>query len=187
MEQKCAFLRLQCVSVSYVVFAGVRKPTDVAALQRESPNLRPIVLDVTRPEQIRAALQTVSAFLDDQKLPLVGVVNNGGHFLGLPVECVPTSALRAMFECHVFGAHAMARAFLPLLRRSRGRLINVTSMNGRFVSGSVFPYTPAKHALEAMSDELRIELRPLGVSVSTVAPGPVDTRKIGRASCRERG
>ena len=80
--------------------------------------------------------------------------------------------IRYQFEVNVFGVIAVTRAFLPLLRAARGRIVNVSSINGRIVTPFGAPYGASKFALEAISDGLRMELLPQGIQVAVVQPGP---------------
>ena len=163
----------------WVVFAGVRSEAGAAAVRALGVGtLLPLVIDVTKPASRAAALAAVEAELAERGgLPLVALVNNAGiSRSGLPLEVEPEAHTRDTFETNVFGALATTQAFLPLLRASRGRIVMVSSVAG--VLGGVptmGSYAASKHALEALSDTLRRELAPAGVSVSVVEPAFVRT------------
>jgi NAD(P)-dependent dehydrogenase (short-subunit alcohol dehydrogenase family) len=143
------------------VFAGVRRPGDAPEGTEE------ILLDVTDQDHVRAAAERIEE--------LHGLVNNAGIALAIPLEFIPRDELRRQFEVNVFGQVAVTQAFLPQLRRTRGRIVFVGSIAGRSALPFLGPYAASKHALEAVADTLRVELRPFGVDVSLVQPGTIKT------------
>jgi NAD(P)-dependent dehydrogenase (short-subunit alcohol dehydrogenase family) len=168
------------------VFAGVRRPGDGDALRASaSARLTPLALDVTAPGDVAAAVQAVEEALAGA--PLDGLVNNAGIALGGPIEFLDVDRLRLQLEVNVVGLVAVTRAFLPLLRRGPGRIVNIGSIGGRVASPFMGPYCASKHAVEALSDTLRMELSPWGMHVSVVEPGPVHSAiwEKGRAQYRE--
>lgn len=165
---------LQLDAGGHRVFAGVRKQADADALAADARGeLIPLLLDVTDPEQIEAARGTVAEALGEQ--PLHGLINNAGIGLGGPVEHVPLEDWRTQFEVNVFGAVSVLSAFLELLRRGPGRVVNVSSVGGRVAQPFLAPYCASKFALEAISDSLRVELAPWGIGVSVIQPGAIQT------------
>jgi NAD(P)-dependent dehydrogenase (short-subunit alcohol dehydrogenase family) len=158
----------------YEVYAGVRKQTDAKALKEAaSDRLTPITLDVTKERSIKAAEQGVRTAVG--KVGLAGLVNNAGVGFGGPVEYVPLDAYRKSFEVNYFGQIAVTQAFLPLLRRTPGTIVNIASIGGRVASPFMSPYNGSKFALEALSDSLRHELAPWGIDVVVVEPGSIAT------------
>ncbi|MDH3497816.1 MAG: SDR family NAD(P)-dependent oxidoreductase [Gemmatimonadota bacterium] len=156
------------------VFAGVRDAEVGSVLASQAPDrITPLLLDVTDRAQIAAAVTAIGAATRDDGL--FGLVNNAGIVVAGPLEVLPEAALREQFEVNTFGAFALTQACLPLLRRARGRIVNVTSVNGRIVSPFTGAYAASKFALEAMSDALRRELAPTGVAVIVVQPGSIRT------------
>ena len=143
------------------VLAGVRRAGDAPTDTEE------ILLDVTDEVQVRAAAERVGE--------LHGLVNNAGIALAVPLEFIPLQELRRQFEVNVFGQVAVTQAFLPHLRRSRGRIVFIGSIAGQSALPFLGPYAASKHALEAVADTLRLELRPFGVDVSLVQPGTIKT------------
>jgi NAD(P)-dependent dehydrogenase (short-subunit alcohol dehydrogenase family) len=143
------------------VFAGVRREGDAPADTEE------ILLDVTNEDQLRAAAERIEE--------LHGLVNNAGIALAMPLEFIPLDELRRQFEVNVVGQVAVTQAFLPQLRRTRGRIVFVGSIAGRSALPFLGPYAASKHALEAIADTLRLELGPFGVDVSLVQPGTIKT------------
>jgi len=121
------------------VFAGVRKAADGDALKAgASGDLRPIILDVTKPDQVAAAVDMVSAALEGERL--AGLVNNAGIARMGPLAIQPMEDFRAQFEVNVFGLLAATQAFVPLLggdparKGPPGRIVNITSVGGRLSS-----------------------------------------------------
>ncbi len=158
--------------LGFHVFAGVRRAADGEALARvASPRLSPIIVDVTDPNAVAAAHRTVS----DRKIALTGLVNNAGTTVPCPLEYLPLDTLRRQLEVNLIGHVAMTQAFLPLLRRSRGRVVNISSLAGRLPVPVMGSYTAAKHALEGLSGSLRLELAGSGIHVAVVEPGNIRT------------
>jgi NAD(P)-dependent dehydrogenase (short-subunit alcohol dehydrogenase family) len=161
-------------SLGLSVFAGVRRTEDGEALRRDASNrLTPLRLDVTDNADVARAAEIVGDAVRDSRL--AGIVNNAGIAVSGPVEFVPLELWRQQFEINLFGVVAMIQAFLPLLRESRGRIVTTGSLGGRLAQPMVAPYCASKHALEALHDALRIELRPWGIGVSLLEPGAVRT------------
>jgi NAD(P)-dependent dehydrogenase (short-subunit alcohol dehydrogenase family) len=169
--EACA-LRLD--ALGWRVFAGIRNSADAARLSgAASGRLVPVHLDVTDEGSIRSAAETVARTLG--ATPLKGLVNNAGIAVAGPLEFVPLPALRRQLEVNVTGQVAVTQAFLPLLRPQRGRIVNIGSVSGRFANPYMGPYAASKFALEAVSDALRVELRPWGIHVCIVEPGVIAT------------
>jgi NAD(P)-dependent dehydrogenase (short-subunit alcohol dehydrogenase family) len=148
------------------VFGGVR--TDEAATRLRELGVEALRLDVTDAEQVAAAAETVGPVLD-------GLVDNAGIAIAAPLELVPLDELRHQLEVNVVGQVAVTQAFLPALRRAQGRIVLMGSIGGRSALPFLGPYAASKHALEAIADSLRVELRPLGVAVSIVEPASIAT------------
>ncbi len=156
------------------VFATVRRAADARSLAAEaSPRLRTLRLDVTDPASIAAAAATMGEASGSDGL--WGLVNNAGIALAAPLEAMPLDDFRRQFEVNVFGVMAVTQAFLPLVRRARGRIVLMGSIGGISVIPFVGAYCASKFALEAMADSLRMELGPWGIEVAIVEPGTVAT------------
>jgi short-subunit dehydrogenase len=108
------------------------------------------------------------------------LVNNAGVSLNGPLEVLPVSELRTLFEVNVVGLLAVTRAFIPLLRKERGRLVNISSGHGLLAVPDKSAYAASKFAVQAISDALRLELRPFGISVSNLVVGKVDTTVLDK-------
>ena len=160
--------------LGFQVFAGVRTEHDGRALQSHaSTRLVPIMLDVAQENSIRAARDVVATRIASAGLS--GLVNNAGFALAGPLELLPIADLRRQLEVNVIGQVAVSQAFLPLLRQGRGRIVNMSSIAGRAATPFLGPYCASKFALEAVSDALRSEVRPWGITVSLVEPGAVQS------------
>jgi len=158
----------------FQVFAGVRRGEQGEALRRQaSERLTPILLDVTDQHSIEAAARSVADKLGGRAL--AGLVNNAGIDIAGPLETSSIAEARSQFEVNVIGLLAVTQAFLPLLRQGRGRLVNMGSVLGRLAIPLMGAYSASKFALEGLTDALRIELRPWGILVSLIEPGPVAT------------
>jgi NAD(P)-dependent dehydrogenase (short-subunit alcohol dehydrogenase family) len=162
----------------YRVYAGVRRDVDGEALRKEATEvLTPLALDVTDTDAVAQAVATVSQESDGK---LWGLVNNAGLSLNGPLELLPDTEIRKLFEVNVVGLLAVTRSFIPLLRKAEGRLINVSSGHGLLAIPDQGVYAASKFAVQAISDSLRLELRPFGVSVSNLVVGKVDTEVLGK-------
>jgi NAD(P)-dependent dehydrogenase (short-subunit alcohol dehydrogenase family) len=160
--------------IGWRVFAGVRRDEDAARLRSEgSERLEPVRIDVTDSESIRAAAEQVAGALGDE--PLSGLVNNAGIAVSGPVEYLPIDEVRKQLEVNFIGQVAVTQAFLPQLRRARGRIVNIGSVGGEVALPFLSPYAASKHAMEGFSDSLRREVEPLGVHVSVVRPGAIQS------------
>jgi NAD(P)-dependent dehydrogenase (short-subunit alcohol dehydrogenase family) len=156
------------------VFAAVRREEDGRRLQaRASERLRPVLLDVTDGPGIAAAVREVASAVGPGGVQ--GLVNNAGIAVGGPLEFISLEQFRWQFEVNVFGLLQVTQLFLPLIRTGHGRIVNIGSIAGRVASPMVGPYCASKHAVEALTDALRLELAPWELHVSVVEPGVVAT------------
>lgn len=128
-------------------------------------------LDVTSEESVRFFADYLSKF---SRLDVL--VNNAGFALGGFCEELSVDEYRLQFETNVFGVIAVTQAVLPIMRKNRtGRIINMSSISGKFGFPGLSPYTASKHALEGLSESLRLELKPLGIDVVLIEPGSYQT------------
>ncbi len=156
------------------VYAGVREDADGAALRAQNAALiTPLHIDVTDAGSIAAAVATLDAQLGDAGLN--GLINNAGIAIGGPLEVLPMNEIRRQFDVNVFGALAVTQAFLPQLRRARGRIVNMGSIAGRIALPFLGPYCMSKSALRAMTHALRLEVDAWGIDVALVEPGAIAT------------
>ncbi len=165
------------------VFAGVRRVEDREALEQDAEQITAVMLDVTD----RASIENAARRIGNETETLAGLVNNAGVVVAGPLEALPLDEIRHQFEVNVFGVIAVTNAMLPLLRAGSGRIINVSSINGRIVTPFVTPYGASKFALEAISDGMRLELRPWRIPVSVIQPGAVATSIWATSTARVQG
>jgi len=151
----------------YFVYAGARKQRDLDALN-EIENIQAIRLDVTKQDEIDAAVQTVR----DGGRGLYGLVNNAGvSGSGGPLIEYDVEEFQWLFDVNVYGVHRVTNAFAPLIIEAKGRITTVGSIGG-IVSGSYWgPYSMSKHVIEAYTDALAPELEQFDVQVSVIEPG----------------
>ncbi|WP_328609876.1 SDR family NAD(P)-dependent oxidoreductase [Amycolatopsis sp. NBC_00345] len=156
------------------VLAGVRRDQDADAIR--TTGIEPVILDITKSEHVKALGARVAA----DPRALHALVNNAGIQVNGPVEALPMAQWRWVFEVNLFGHIAVTQALLPALLRSKGRVINISSVGGKAAMPTYGAYAGAKFALEAVSDSLRREVSPLGVPVVVVEPGGVRTEMAAR-------
>jgi len=156
------------------VFAGVRRQADGERLQAQSSaRLTPVSLDITDEAEVAAAAKAVAEALDGGGLS--GLVNNAGIGLGGPVEYLPLDHWRRQLEVNVLGQLAVTQALMPLIRNATGRIVFIGSISGRVATPMLAPYSASKHALEAICESMRHELRPFGIRTVLVEPGAIKT------------
>jgi NAD(P)-dependent dehydrogenase (short-subunit alcohol dehydrogenase family) len=167
------------------VFAGVRKEADGRALEEAaSDRLTAILLDVTDDESIAAAVEKVA---ESTSASLHGLINNAGLSLNGPLELLAMADIKRLMDVNVIGLLAVTKAFLPMLRQGRGRIVNISSGHGLLAIPDKSAYAASKFAVQAISDSLRVELQPFGIAVSCVAVGKVDTEVLSKiVADRER-
>ena len=153
------------------VYATARKPESIADLAARG--CKTLALDVCDDASMRTAVETV-----ERAEGSVGVlINNAGYGLEGAFEEVPMADIRRQFETNVFGLIAMTKLVLPAMRRQRwGRIVNLSSMGGKLTFPGGAYYHATKHAVEALSDALRFEVKGFGIDVIVIQPGPIKTR-----------
>jgi NAD(P)-dependent dehydrogenase (short-subunit alcohol dehydrogenase family) len=157
-------------ALGWTVYATARRAETLSDL--EAAGCRPLALDVTDEASMQAAVAAV-----EEEQGAVGVlVNNAGYGQTGAIETVPLDQVRAQFETNVFGLVRMCQLVLPGMRAQRwGKIVNVSSMGGRFTFPGAGHYHASKHAVEAISDALRFEVRGFGIDVIVVEPGIILT------------
>ncbi|MGE2726304.1 SDR family oxidoreductase [Mycolicibacterium pulveris] len=151
------------------VIAGVRTRSDAEAVTATNPQrISAVLLDVTNAEHIDALATALPARLD-------AVVNNAGIAVAGAVETIPVDDWRKQLEVNVIGQIAVTQEVLPRLRESQGRIVFISSVNGRISMPLMGAYSASKFALEAAADALRVELDRWNISVVVVEPAQTDT------------
>jgi NAD(P)-dependent dehydrogenase (short-subunit alcohol dehydrogenase family) len=156
-------------SAGWDVIAGVRSEEDAAAITNVDPQrVSAVILDITNADHIAKLPDALPNRLD-------ALVNNAGVAVGGPVETVSVDDWRNILEVNVIGQFAVTQAVLPRLRESGGRVLFVSSVNGRIATPMLGPYSASKFALEAGCDALRVELSAWGIPVVLIEPAQTDT------------
>lgn len=170
---------LRLAGSGWTVLAGVRDPSAGESLREQAPAGRviPLTLDVTDAAQLAEARENVQAQEAGASARggLDALINNAGVGFGGPLELVSADDLRTQFEVNVFAQVAVTQAMLPALRRAGGRIVFLSSIGGRVATAFTAPYGASKHAIEALGDALRVELRSSNVQVALIEPGSVAT------------
>jgi len=160
----------------WTVYATARRLESIAEL--EAAGCRTLALDVTDEDSMVAAVRTI-----EETHGAVGVlINNAGYSQSGAIETVPLEAVRRQFDTNVFGLARLTQLVLPRMRDQRwGKIVNLGSMGGRLVFPGGGWYHATKHALEAISDALRFEVRGFGIDVILLEPGLITT-EFGNAA-----
>jgi len=159
--------------MGFKVYAGVRKQVDGDNLKKESSDkLSPIILDVNNTESINAAVSIIKKETDGN---VFGLINNAGIGQGGPLEIIPVSEIRKVMEINVIGLVAVTQAFLPMLRKNKGRIINIGSSTSIIAFPGASIYAASKFAVRALTDSLRVELKLFDMHAVLIVPGHVET------------
>src|SRR6186713_992701 len=165
----------------YFVYAGARKQADLDALGAIK-NVRAVKLDVTKQEDIDAAVATITK----EGRGLYALVNNAGiATLGSTADTT-MEEFDLLMDVNVYGPYRMTKAFTPLIAANKGRITNIGSLSGVLASKDLSAYAMSKHAIEAFTDSLASQLAPLGVTVNVVEPGNYDS-DIGKSATKRTG
>jgi short-subunit dehydrogenase len=176
---KAAVIRL--VQSGYQVFGLSRRNDQLLALSSElsSYNLKddqyfPVIFDITRYDKFEEVLNNILSISSEKTI--FGLVNNAGYVEPGAIEDITIENLRAQFETNLFGLVEFTKEVLPLMmQRKEGRIVNVSSLSGLISFPLIGAYSATKHALEAISDALRMELWNTNIKVININPGVVET------------
>mmetsp|Transcript_5979 Transcript_5979/g.6868 ORF Transcript_5979/g.6868 Transcript_5979/m.6868 type:complete len:339 (-) Transcript_5979:148-1164(-) len=159
--------------LGFGVFAGVYLPESIDKLKSSCSNrMHPIRVDVSDEDSVENAASIMKETLAAKGALLHGVVNNAGILVQPgPVEWTPTDAYRRMFNVNVMGTVMTTKSLLPLLRKSKGRIVNVASIAGRIGLPTQPAYCMSKYGVEGYSEVLRRDMLSWGVTVHIVEPG----------------
>lgn len=150
----------------HFVFAGARKQKDLDALNAME-NVQAVRLDVTVQAEIDAAVETIR----NSEKGLYGLVNNAGVYIGGPLIEVDEDELEWLFDVNVYGVYRVTQAFAPMIIEQKGRISTIGSIAGTGSTPLGGPYQMSKHAIEAYTDSLAMEMERFGVAVSVIEPG----------------
>ena len=168
---------LELAGAGYDVIGTVRSPAKADLVERAAKErdveVRTVLMDVDDEDSCRTSLEQVAALTDGGPW---AVVNNAGYAQSGAVEDVTDEQARGQLETNVIAPMRIARLVLPRMReRGEGRIVNVSSVAGRLSTPLMGWYCASKHALEAVTDALRIEVEPDNVRVVLVEPGMFGT------------
>jgi NAD(P)-dependent dehydrogenase (short-subunit alcohol dehydrogenase family) len=164
----------------YFVYAGARKDADLKALG-QIKNVQAVRLDVTKPEEIEAAVATVT----QAGRGLFGLVNNAGIAAVGSLADTKLEEFDLVMAVNVAGPYRMTKAFLPLILAQKGRIVTIGSISGILASPDLAAYSMSKHAIEAFTDSLATQMKGTGVQVIVVEPGNYDSQIGVNAAKRE--
>ncbi|MBC7872184.1 MAG: SDR family NAD(P)-dependent oxidoreductase [Chitinophagaceae bacterium] len=158
------------VEAGYIVYGGARRQDTFPAIQ--AVGAHPLCIDVTNEQSMTDAVKQIEA-----KHGAVDVlINNAGYGQMGPVEAITHEQWLHQYETNVFGLVRMAQLVIPAMRQEKhGRIINISSMGGQFTFPLAGAYHSTKYAVESINEALRFELKPFGIDVITIQPGPVTT------------
>lgn len=163
---------LRLAKVGYRVIALARRKERLVELAENAPNITPKRVDLSDAEALERFCQEISGLSE----PVSVLINDAGYSIRGAIEDISLPEIRRLFEVNLFALIKITQACLPGMRRLRkGTIINLSSIVGKFPFPTSGPYAATKHAVEAISDALRIEVRPFGIRVVTIRPGPVAT------------
>ena len=168
-------------AAGYFVYAGARKEADLKALGGIK-NVQAVKLDVTKQEDIDAALATIT----QAGRGLYALVNNAGVATLGSVADTTMQEFDLVMNVNVYGPYRMTKAFTPLILASKGRITTIGSISGILGPRDLSAYAMSKHAIEAFTDSLALQLEPQGVLVSVVEPGNYDS-DIGKSAMQRTG
>jgi NAD(P)-dependent dehydrogenase (short-subunit alcohol dehydrogenase family) len=169
------------VQMGHKVIGTVRSEGSRAALIEAHPTASPVLCDVTEFERIPEVVRQA----EEEHGPIDVLINNAGYGHEGVIEESPLEEMRRQFDVNVFGAVAVAKAFIPSFReRRRGFILNVTSMGGMITMPGIGYYCGSKFALQGISEVMRSEMAPFGVHVTTLCPGSFRTDWAGRSMVR---
>jgi NAD(P)-dependent dehydrogenase (short-subunit alcohol dehydrogenase family) len=165
---------MKLAAKGYRVFGTARSETDAADLEKASAgNAAVTLVDITDQGAVTDWVGTVSDELGERGLDVL--ISNAGTLTPGPLEVIPLHDIRREFEVNVFGALAVINGFLPALRKSRGRIVQIGAMTGRLPVPFDGPSSASKAAFEALADVYRLELKPFGIAFVMVQAGNMRT------------
>ncbi|WP_245265135.1 oxidoreductase [Mesorhizobium opportunistum] len=163
------------------VMGTVRSEQARADMAQRLPGMRAVLCDVTEFDRIAGIVRQA----EDDHGPVDVLINNAGYGHEGILEESPIEEMRRQFDVNVFGAVAVAKAFLPRFRERRGGfIVNVTSIGGMITMPGIAYYCGSKFALQGISEVMRAEMAPFGVHVTALCPGSFRTDWAGRSMVR---
>jgi len=163
---------LKLAQKGFAVIAAARRRERLAEMADQVQGITPVQVDLSQPEET----EKLCDHLAQLSTPVSVLINNAGYSVRGALEDVSIKAARRLFEVNLFALMRITQACLPAMRSQRkGIIINLSSIVGKFTFPGSGVYAASKHALEAITDAMRMELEPLGIRVVTIRPGPINT------------
>ncbi len=156
----------------YRVIGVARRMDRVAELSSHFEGVIPKKADLSRPDEVEALCK----YILERSQPVTALVNNAGYSIRGALENVPLHGIKRLFEVNLFSLIRITQACLAGMRKQRfGTIVNLSSIAGKFAFPMSGVYAATKHAVEAISDALRAEVRPFGIRVVIIRPGAIAT------------
>ena len=163
---------LKLAEKGFAVIAAARRKERLVEMADQVEGITPVQVDLSRP----ADTEKFCDYLSQLPAPVSVLINNAGYSVRGAVEDVSIEAAKRLFEVNIFALVRITQACLPAMRRQRkGIIVNLSSIVGKFTFPGSGIYAASKHALEAITDAMRLELAPMGIKVVTIRPGPIAT------------
>jgi short-subunit dehydrogenase len=163
---------LKLAKKGFAVIAAARRKERLVELADQVEGITPVQVDLSQPEDT----EKFCDYLSQLPAPVSVLINNAGYSVRGVLEDVSIDAVKRLFEVNLFALIRITQACLPSMRRLRkGMIVNLSSIVGKFTFPGSGVYASSKHAVEAITDALRLELEPLGIKVVTIRPGPIAT------------
>ena len=163
---------LKLAEKGFAVIAAARRKERLVEMADQAEGITPVQVDLSRPEDT----EKFCDYLSQLPTPVSVLINNAGYSVRGALEDVSIEAAKRLFEVNIFALVRITQACLPPMRRQRkGIIVNLSSIVGKFTFPGSGIYAASKHALEAITDAMRLELAPMGIKVVTIRPGPIAT------------
>jgi len=163
---------LKLAEKGFAVIAAARRKERLVEMADQAEGITPVQVDLSRPEDT----EKFCDYLSQLPAPVSVLINNAGYSVRGALEDVSIEAAKRLFEVNIFALVRITQACLPAMRRQRkGIIVNLSSIVGKFTFPGSGIYAASKHALEAITDAMRLELAPMGIKVVTIRPGPIAT------------
>ena len=163
---------LKLAEKGFAVIAAARRKERLDEMADKVQGITPVQVDLSQPEDT----EKFCDYLTQLSTPVSVLINNAGYSVRGAMEDVAVEAARRIFEVNLFALMRVTQACLPAMRsRKNGIIVNLSSIVGKFTFPGSGIYAASKHALEAITDAMRMELEPLGIRVVTIRPGPINT------------
>ena len=163
---------LKLAEKGFAVIAAARRKERLVEMADQVEGITPVQVDLSRPEDT----EKFCDYLSQLPAPVSVLINNAGYSVRGALEDVSIEAAKRLFEVNIFALVRITQACLPAMRRQRkGIIVNLSSIVGKFSFPGSGIYAASKHALEAITDAMRLELAPMGIKVVTIRPGPIAT------------